>query len=149
MSHITLSDLTHPSSVDCTVSLHTGQVLWLTFHCSMHGRQYECAQGKITSGFLSKQTQHSSNEVPSSRAGESRASSRNIDAETRRGRGFLGDCEVPSRLAGLEGSELSGEEVESLIAAVWVCNDLKTDKNCLRVSKRYESTAFVEASTCH
>ena len=52
-------------------------------------------------------------------------------------------------MAGLEGSELSGEEVESLIAAVWVCNDLKTDKNCLSVSKRYESTAFVEASTCH
>ena len=56
----------------------------------------------------------------------------------RSGRGFLGEFEAaaPSLLTGLEGSELSGDEGESLMAAVCVCNDLKTDKNCLRVSSR-------------
>ena len=40
----------------------------------------------------------------------------------RRGRGFLGEFEAaaPSPLTGLEGSELSGEEGESFIAAVCV-----------------------------
>ena len=56
----------------------------------------------------------------------------------RSGRGFLGEFEAaaPSLLTGLEGSELSGDEGESLMAAVCVCSDLKTDKNCLRVSSR-------------
>ena len=40
----------------------------------------------------------------------------------RRGRGFLGEHEAaaPSPLTGLAGSELSGEDGESLMAAVWV-----------------------------
>lgn len=129
--------MTQPSSVDWTVSLHTGQVLWFTFHCSMQGRQYEWAQGRITSGFLSMQTQHSSREV------QARASSRNLEAEnlaTVRGwgssllaRGFSNW----SSSAGEEGSELSGVEWSSdLLAAVCVCSDLNTARNCLSVNRR-------------
>ena len=59
------SEITHPSSVLSSVSRQTGHVLWSTFHCSIQDKQYEWVQGKITSGFLSKQIQHSSKELGS------------------------------------------------------------------------------------
>lgn len=113
------SDKTQSSSM---ASWHTGQFEFCTFHCSMHGQQKLCAQDSNTSDFRSMQMMHSSSSGP-----VTASDAATLDAWS----------SVIARTVSIIIDVLQPLSSLRISAVMCISKVRKTERNCLRFSKRY------------